>query len=335
MEQNYEKNQTDTTDSAKSLKKNLLNLLNVKAANDWMLEANNLPPERKLFDEFWSEGETVFLFGGPGSGKSVLSVQCGIHICVELREPVLFCDFELSLRQFAKRYKLKDGTLYNFPDIFFRAEFSKNTEFNPDNLINSIHVHAQKINSKIIIIDNISWIIENSEKGDVAGIFMKKLSRMKQDYGYSILIVAHTPKRDSTQPINLTDMAGSMRLQNFIDSSFAIVQSAKMDSYRYVKQTKTRSEELVYGFDNVKIGMITQSAEALTHLHWLGTENEMVHLKKANENERENIKQQCLELLKNGKTFREIQEITGLSLGAISKYKNQTKNEKIDEEMPF
>lgn len=308
----------------------ITDLLQVKTVNDWLNEAKDLAPDRKLYDEFWSEFETCFLFGGPGSGKSILSVQIATEIAKN--EPVLYCDFELSLRQFAKRYRSKDGRFFNFSANFFRAEFQRNTEFNPDSLINSIHLNARNINAKVIIIDNISWIIENSEKGDIAGVFMKKLSRMKQDFGYSILIVAHTPKRDATQPINLTDMAGSMRLQNFIDSSFAIVQSAKMEGYRYLKQTKTRSEELVYGFDNVKVGMINQELNGYTQIQWVSTSNEMEHLRRPNENERENIKQQCLDLLKLGKSFRDIQKITGLSLGAISKYKNQ-KNE--DEQIPF
>lgn len=311
-------------------KSQFVSLLSVKQANDWLHEAKGLPPEKKLYDEFWSEFETVFFFGGPGSGKSILSVQIGIEIALE--QPVLYCDFELSLRQFAKRYRNSNGQFFQFPPNFYRAEFTRNKEFNPDSLINSIHLNANQINARVIIIDNISWIIDNSEKGDAAGLFMKKLSRMKQDHGYSILIVAHTPKRDTTQPINLSDMAGSMRLQNFIDSSFAIVQSAKMDGYRYLKQTKTRSEELVYGFDNVKVGMISQSYEGLTHMQWTGTANEMEHLRRPNENERENIKQQCLELLKTGKSFRDIQEITGLSLGAISKYKKQMYEE---ETLPF
>ncbi len=308
----------------------IVDLLYVKTVNDWLVEAKDLPPDRKLYDEFWSEFETCFLFGGPGSGKSILSVQIATEIAKN--EPVLYCDFELSLRQFAKRYRSKDGRFFSFSGNFFRAEFQKNTEFNPESLINSIHLNARKINAKVIIIDNISWIIENSEKGDHAGIFMKKLSRMKLDNGYSILIVAHTPKRDNTQPINLTDMAGSMRLQNFIDSSFAIVQSSKMEGYRYIKQTKTRSEELVYGFDNVKVGMIIQDVNGFTQMKWFGTANEMEHLRRPNDNERETIKQKCLDMLKMGKTYRDIHEDTGLSLGAISKYKNQMNS---DESLPF
>ncbi len=318
-------------------KSQITSLLNVKSANDWLTEAKDLLPERKLYNEFWSEYETCFLFGGPGSGKSILSVQIATEIAEY--EPILYCDFELSLRQFAKRYKSSSGDFFSFPNNFFRAEFTRNKEFDPDSLINSIHLNSKQVGAKIIIIDNISWIIENSEKGDVAGLFMKKLSRMKQDHGYSILIVAHTPKRDSAQPINLTDMAGSMRLQNFIDASFAIVQSAKIDGYRYLKQTKTRSEELIFGFDNVKIGFITQANNGFTKIEWVGTSNEMEHLKRPNENERETIKLQCKDMLKMGKSYREIQEHTGLSLGAISKYNKQLENEKTklvnDDDMPF
>jgi len=334
---NPENNGTSPTEKinqsiTKEIQKNsqVINLLDVQPANSWLKIAKELPPDRKLYDEFWLEFEMCFFFGGPGSGKSIHAVQIGIEIAQT--EPVLFCDFELSTRQFAKRYRYLADTFYVFPEKFYRAEFQRYTEFDPDTLINSIHLNAKEIGAKILIIDNISWIIDNSEKGDIAGNFMKKLSQMKKDHDYSILIVAHTTKRDTTQPITLYDMAGSMKLQNFIDSSFAVVKSSKMDGYAYIKQTKTRSEEEVYGFENVKVGTIQQGNDGFTRFVWEGTANEMEHLKRPSDNERENIKKQALDFIKSGKSFREIQKLTGLSLGALSKYKKQIENE---EPLPF
>lgn len=296
-------------------------ILIVKTANEWMNIARNLPDDVKLYDELWFEGESCFLFGGPGSGKSILSVQ--IAVAIAESQPVLYCDFELNIRQFRKRYKIKDGIEFLFPDKFYRAEFAKDIEFDVNALIESIHINAKSIGAKILIIDNISWIIENSEKGEVAGNFMKKLSYLKRNEGYSILTIAHTPKRDDTNPITIYDMAGSMRLQNFIDSSFAIVESHKSEGLRYLKQTKCRSEEKAYGFESVLILQLDQDATGLLHFQQIGTSVETEHLKRPTDEERNNKKEDCLKLLSEKKSYREIQQLTGLSLGAINKYKNQ------------
>lgn len=296
-------------------------ILTVHTANKWMEEARNMPDDRKLYDEIWCEGESCFLFGGPGAGKSLFAVQIGVHIAQT--EPVLYCDFELSPKQFRKRYRADGGGEFSFPELFYRAEFTKDIEFESNGLILSIDFNAKAIGAKIIIIDNISWIIENSEKGDVAGNFMKKLSQLKRNSGYSILTVAHTPKRDESNPINLTDMAGSMRLQNFIDSSFAIVESAKDAGMRYLKQTKCRSEEKVYGFESVLVMRLQQRDDAFTGFTNIGTAIETEHLKRPIEDERLNKKNKCLEYIAEGKTYNEIQALTGLSKGAISKYKSE------------
>ena len=297
-------------------------LLIVKTANEWMQLARNMPDDVKLYDELWFEGESCFLFGGPGSGKSILSVQ--IAVAISQFQPVLYCDFELNIRQFRKRYKTISGVEFVFPENFYRAEFMKDIEFDGTALIESIDVNAQKIGAKILIIDNISWIIENSEKGDIAGVFMKRLSQLKHNSGYSILTIAHTPKRDDSNPITIYDMAGSMRLQNFIDSSFAIVESHKSEGLRYLKQTKCRSEEKAYGFENVLVLQLQQNELGFLHFYQVGTSVETEHLKKPTDNERMEKKEQCLKLLKDGKSYREIQQELGLSLGAVNKYKNSS-----------
>ena len=136
-------------------------ILTVYTANEWMAKAKDMPDDRKLYDEIWSEGETCFLYGGPGAGKSLFAVQIGIHIAQT--EAVLYCDFELSPKQFRKRYRIIGGCEFAFPEKFYRAEFTKDIEFESTGLIQSIDSNAKAIGAKVIMIDNISWIIENSE----------------------------------------------------------------------------------------------------------------------------------------------------------------------------
>ena len=67
-----------------------------------------------------------------------------------------------------------------------------------------------------------------------------------------MLVLAHTPKRNTNTPLTQNSLAGSKRIANFMDSIFAIGTSKKnRPSSRYIKQIKVRSTEMTYGDDNV------------------------------------------------------------------------------------
>lgn len=79
---------------------------------------------------------------------------------------------------------------------------------------------------------------------------MMKLISLKKRYNWSLLIIAHTPKRNMSNPIIQNDLAGSKKLYNFFDSVIAIGQSARDPGIKYVKQVKVRAGEYKYGADN-------------------------------------------------------------------------------------
>jgi len=121
------------------------------------------------------------------------------------------------------------------------------------NVIRNIELVAISENAKIIIIDNLTYLCNSSEKGDLAGMLMMELMEMKRKLGVSLLILAHTPKRPLTNPITQNDLAGSKKLYNFFDSVFAIGKSARDGNLRYVKQIKVRYGEYDYDSDNVLV----------------------------------------------------------------------------------
>jgi hypothetical protein len=59
---------------------------------------------------------------------------------------------------------------------------------------------------------------------------------LKNKHNLSILILAHTPKRNFTNPLSNNDLQGSKMLANFIDSSIAIGKSYLNEDLRYIKQ---------------------------------------------------------------------------------------------------
>jgi len=247
-------------------KKNL-SFLKIEEANKTMEEALKKPAQKKCFREFFFEGEVSLMFAESGAGKSILSVQiaealsggAGNLIKPEI-EPgkVLYFDFELSDRQFTERYRNDEG-LHQFPSNFFRVELDPDSEDYPDEydfenqLILAIEEAVIDTEAKILIIDNITFLGTDPEKGKDALRLMKKLKKIKQKHDLTLLCLAHTPKRDQTKIITRNDLAGSRLLYNFADSVFAINESNVFDGFRYIKQLKCRNSKIIYGEKNVLV----------------------------------------------------------------------------------
>lgn len=97
-----------------------------------------------------------------------------------------------------------------------------------------------------MVIDNLTYLRNETERAKNALPLMKHLKALKNKFDLSILVLAHTPKRDMTKPITRNDLQGSKMLINFCDSSFAIGESSKDKSLRYLKQIKVRNSEFKY-----------------------------------------------------------------------------------------
>ena len=136
-----------------------------------------------------------------------------------------------QIKQFQLRYSDEANNLNQFPDNLYRVEINRDSldavNFE-EAVIGNIEQTAIKLGTKVLIIDNLTYLCVASEKGDAAGTLMLRLMALKKrKYGLSMLILAHTPKRCLSNPITQNDLAGSKKLYNFFDSVFAIGKSAK------------------------------------------------------------------------------------------------------------
>ena len=157
-----------------------------------------------------------------------------------------------------------------------------------EQIITDIETAAQKAATDTIIIDNLTYLCNSSEKGDQAGIFMMKLMNLKMKYNWSLLVIAHTPKRNMTNPITQNDLAGSKKLYNFFDSVFAIGKSAADPKLRYVKQVKVRAGEYRYDADNVIVYEIEHETDNV-RFAFKGFAKESEHLKEQTEEEKPKV----------------------------------------------
>ncbi|SDM65501.1 AAA family ATPase [Kriegella aquimaris] len=243
------------------------NCLIVKPVNTWIDEAKRRPIPNMLFSEFWYEYELAILYADTNVGKSILAVQIAESISSGIpidnfkleaeAQVVVYTDFELSDKQFENRYSKDYKNHYRFSQNFLRAEINPLTDIPKeykgieDYLCDQLKSIINKSGAKVVIIDNLTFLGNDNEKSKHALELMKKLKKITKESSVSILVLAHTPKRDDSKPISKNDLAGSKMLINFCDSAFAIGFSQNDPKHRYLKQIKQRNTEQVYHTENV------------------------------------------------------------------------------------
>jgi hypothetical protein len=335
------------------------NLFVTKSGNEWLDEAAKRPSPKMLFGEFWFQGELCILFADTNVGKSILAVQIGDAIsrgaagfqqsavsgqqetdlpaeCRMLKaecppQRVVYFDFELTDKQFEARLsdKLPGADHYTnhhrFTENFRRSELDPETDdlhgFHTfeEFLNSSLDKTIRKEKADVLIIDNLTYLRDETENARNALPLMKYLKELKKRHGISILALAHTPKRDSSKPLGRNDLQGSKMLINFCDSSFAIGESQKEQGVRYLKQIKSRNSAIIYHAENVLLGNIVKKG-SLLQFEFLGTGCEREHLRTASEKDRSALIARVKELSAEGKSQREVAEAIGVSVGSVNRY---------------
>lgn len=327
-------------ESLDSLKSKIINELDskkypnqfiVKSANKWIEESKSRPKPNRLFGDFWFENEVCILFADTNQGKSILATQIGESIASGrntcgldkevLAQKILYFDFELSDKQFENRYSNDYSNHYNFPSNFIRAEI--NDECLTDNLVdfekqflNSIEHQVLYNNIKIIFIDNLTYLKNETEKAKDALSLMKELKVLKNKHNLSILILAHTPKRDASKPLTKNDLSGSKMLINFCDSCFAIGESSSDNGVKYLKQIKQRNTEQKYGSDNIILFQI-EKYNSFLQFSFIGFSTEIEHLKTLDIQDRNDRNDTIVKLHNEGLSNVDIAKEVGVSEGTV------------------
>ncbi|PWK28245.1 AAA domain-containing protein [Arcicella aurantiaca] len=231
-------------------------LLVVRTANACIDDAKNQAVPLSLCGNFWFEGEVAILFADTNVGKSIFAVQSANNISDGNSEgmfgskappqKVIYLDFELSDKQFERRYSVEWENHYLFNSNFLRVMINVSfTDF--ENFEKQLFEEIENIlireQAKVLIVDNITYLrMQSTESGKEALPLMKHLIQLKNKLSLSMMILAHTPKRSNPMnPLTVNDLAGSKQLANFADSIFCIGKSSQGEHLRYVKQVKARS----------------------------------------------------------------------------------------------
>jgi RecA-family ATPase len=313
-------------------------LLPVRTAAQRIKDAQSQPDIYPHADVLFQTNELTIFFGDTGKGKSIFAVALANAIskgitflelenkCEQLR--VLYYDFELSDKQFEKRYTSENGEPYVFNDNFFIDNIDlsgidltdKKIPFD-EHLIKKIRHDVKELSAKVLIIDNITFLSTYSaEDGQVAMRLMKSLKELKAETGISIMVLAHTPKKFGLGGISLPDLAGSKHLSNFCDSVTALGVSKKDSNLRYIIQVKpSRTGEVKYDAQNVILCEIQKFDSFLTFI-LKGYDEEQNHLSSSSKEAEDEMINKAKELHKEGKTYREIADVLKVSKSTVGRW---------------
>ncbi len=319
----------------------------IRNAQKRMTDARTQPHINQICSMIWQTNELHLLFADTGIGKSILAVALSDAISKGERFmnlineneplPVLFYDFELSDRQYIKRYSNENGEEYPFSSNFFIDTIDflalTNTDLKADFddlLFEKIKYDIQKIKAKVLVIDNLTFLnTQSTQDTQIALNVMRRLNELKKEFDLSILVLAHTPKRYNNTPITIVDLGGSKHLGNFADSVSAIGKSSKGKSIRYWKQVKpSRSGELLYDTSNVLECEIVKDNNFLS-FQFIDYADEYDHLNHETGNKETGNKEtpqlvfEVVKLLEQKLTYDEIANKLAISKGTITKWKGK------------
>ncbi len=248
-------------------------------------------------------------------------------------QKVLYLDFELSGTQFRERYSrgIQDNQYvgrYEFSDNLIRSEIKWDDELPAafktmgDFLAHSIIQRLSETEAKILIVDNISYLATANTSASSALALMKALKQMKSDYGMSILVLAHTPKRPITKPLTVNDLAGSKMLANFADNLFAIGTSIRAKDLRYIKHIKQRNCPAIYDASNVIVCRL-EKPDNFPQFTFVEFDDETHHTTRPYEStnaERTKLIAAAKALATKGLKQRDIAEQLQIGLGTVNRY---------------
>ncbi len=290
--------------------------LSFDKANGFLEEGKKMEPARELVPHVMVEHETTILFGDTGLGKSTFAMQVANEIALQGKR-VQIVNFELAKQQMAQRYKDKEFSDNLFVSTVDYALMHDVTD--QANILAEIERMAVENDIDVLVIDNLTNLCVNSKEGGEAGNIMLRLLGLRMQHQWTILVLAHVPKRKPGDPLTLNDLAGSKLISNFADNVVGINKSKKDKNMRYLIQLKYRSLPIELDYKNVQELMLTTS-DGWLHFEYGGYGEEISHLPRSRD-EKEELEREILKELResNPLSYRDIAEKLVTTLGKVQR----------------
>jgi AAA domain/DnaB-like helicase N terminal domain len=297
-----------------------------------MMAAGLEEDQLRIAGDFLKTGDLAIWFAAQKTGKSIAGVQLadkiskgealfkgGILPNEAGQLKVVYFDFELSLKNYKKRYTDAANKLHDFNDAFYIRKSIKKDFCSYDKLPEYIMGEMQraivKENPDVIVVDNITFLTSGgTDDGEKSKAIMTNIKHLKDKYNKTVLVLAHAKKYvDSTRPLTIEDMFGSSMIGNFCTTIVGLRRSASSPNVIYWKHCIDRDIEVEFDEKKVILTYIEKKGTFLG-FHILNPDNptahENEHLRsfKDADNEKDSI-EEMIRLKKDGKSLRDISAI--------------------------
>ena len=292
---------------------NLNTLFEYTTLNEIVNDGMKAEKRESLYRNLWIEKELTVFFGATNVGKSMIAVQIAEEIARKGKK-VMYFDYELSEQQLSDRYETEDGIgHYVFSENLLRPKLDVDKYCVDKQRLEKLFQRMEEatdLGIKIFVVDNITYLNPNLQKGNEAAKFIIKFKSKMEMLGASVLLLGHSPKAKDNAILTLDKLAGSKNLSNFIDSCFAV---GKVEGERkiYIKQLKARSCAISMDENHVLVGALTKREDGFIEFSEEGFAVEKELLKgKADITPQ---KEQAYKLYKEGNSYRKIAKMIGIS----------------------
>ncbi len=280
----------------------------------YLEEGKKMEQPRELFPDVLVEHESSILFGDTGLGKSTFAIQIAEEVA-RMGKKTMYVNFELAQTQLAQRYQLKVFSENLRIATIDYALMHDVTE--QGMMLEEIERLAVEDKVEVLVIDNFTNLCVNSKEGSEAGNIMLKLLSLRMQHKWTMLILAHVPKRKPGDPLTLNDLAGSKIISNMADNVVAINKSKKDKNMRYLIQLKYRSFPIELDSKNVQ-ELIMTTSDGWLHFERGGFSEEVSHLPRSRD-ERAELERDIVQELQNGLSYRDIIDKLGTSMGTVQR----------------
>ncbi len=237
------------------------------------------------------EGQLGIIFGKSGEGKSIFSMEIANFIAkgssdwqdfqVETEpQNVAYIDFELSASSLSSRYKKgkfhENLKIVNVSNYEFNSlvGYGNKIEARIKRSLDYIEVIAEKTNSKILFVDNLSNIADSVEQASDADRFISDLYGRLKAKGLTVIFLGHTPKVSCNSPLTMNSLKGSSSLAKTFEVMIGFQRSSYDKNLSYIKQIKTRDVDFVHDETNIAKFIFNSNGSYGWELTYSGTDEE-------------------------------------------------------------